>query len=200
MIAWNTTDYGTWAFTHKNFSEVLKLAEEQFSWKEYLDLEFGVFKDMTFSIGDGNYYKLEKKLDIILKNFFYDEVFVNKYRYLVPSYHLKNELSQKYIYDFLEAYRVSFKLIDFTQRKILFPDQDIITLLRYSKQTLTEKLLNRYGKFIHEINFPLNSLNLISGTSLKFWLCFGNDVLKFDIDGISESSKEAIPSHNKGIV
>lgn len=191
MIAWNNSDYGIWAFKDNEFISLLNIAIKDMHIKDQVDIKMAISENMTIG-GQGRYFQLEKELDTRFKRLFYDESFIERNKHLIPVYSMRDKEAQMYFIDYLEAYRYSFKLISYSCFKIKTSQDEHISIEVMEKQSLWNKVRNRYGELRNEINFPISTLRILNGTSLKFWIAFSDFVYRFDIDGVCQVDESDI--------
>lgn len=193
MIAWNNSDFGIWAFKADDFIALLDIAMKDMHIKDQVDIRMAISENMTLSIGgQKRYFQLEKELDKIFKGMFYDQNFIDNNKHLIPAYKMRDKEAQKYLIDYLEAYRYSFKLITYSCFDIMTSPEEHISIGVMEKQSLWNKMRNRYGDLRNEINFPIKTLRLLNGTSLKFWIVFSDYVYRFDRSGVCQVDESDI--------
>jgi len=178
MIACNYNGVIT-LITKEDFGNLARKIMPELDLMEITDFLLGVSTGVTASRKSIKKMKAwEKTFLSRLNNEFENEKFLPIYTFNVKD-------AGTYLYDFLEAYRYSYKLINYEYLNLENTDQELvkIELLKRSPNIL-DAALKRDIESYKTITFKKSDIVLMKGTSRVFWLTIKNKVLEFTPKGV----------------
>ena len=91
-----------------------------------------------------------------------------------PFYEFKEDDARHHIEDFLEAFRYSYRSINYAVGSMHDGTDEVINISLKNEQKLLDRVLNRLGKTYAEINILKSEARRINGSSLRLYVrCWG---------------------------
>jgi hypothetical protein len=140
--------------------------------------KLAVLQNLALGEAKQKHYKWERQFAVKLQN----EISSSGFN---PCYVFEGDVARKHIEDYLEAFRSSFRYIN-TAVGNLHDGKDVLyNITLRARQSLLDRILNRYGKSFDEWNFPRKEVMRLEGSSLNFVLTVGEQRYSFTPGGAS---------------
>lgn len=101
-----------------------------------------------------------------------------------PFYDFKDDDARHHIENFLEAFRYSYRSIDYAVGSMHDGTDEVINISLRNEQKLLDRVLNRLGKTYTDINILKSEVRRINGSSLDFTLNVGDVQYQFSQEGV----------------